>query len=174
MKSDRRGLLLDSRGYVIPRLADSRDSTAGFIVVAVMASRKVLDLKCSSSHVTRKFKSPQNMSKVEGVILDAPPSVSSVRKCLERSDWRFLSSASFPGESKWALPTRIYKLFDFDVEGTMHLSSFAISMTKANRPILELENLFTHPHMFPAQTFRTRKIFPYQLGTISHRWFSSV
>jgi len=84
----------------MPRLADSIVSTAGFSVVVVIASRKVLDVKYSSSEVTRKFKSPQNMTNVDGVILDAPPRVSSVRKCFERSDCRFLSSASFPGESK--------------------------------------------------------------------------
>src|SRR5277367_235411 len=145
MKSDRRGRLLDSRGYVIPTLADSIDSTVGFNVVDVIASRNVLDLKYSSSPVTRKFMSPQNMNNVQGVIWDTPTRVSSVRKCLERSDCRFLSSASFPGESKWALPIRIYKLFQFDVKSTMHLSSSTISITKANRPILELGNLFTQP-----------------------------
>ena len=84
----------------MPRLTDSIVSTAGFSVVVVIASRKVLDLKYSSSPVTWKFKSPQNRSNVEGAILDAPPRVSSLRKCFERSDCRFLSSASFPGESK--------------------------------------------------------------------------
>lgn len=86
MKSDRRGRLLDSRGYVVPRLADSIDSTAGFIVVAVIASRKVLDLKYSSSHDDRKFMSPQNINSVDDVILDAPTRELSVRKWLDRSD----------------------------------------------------------------------------------------
>jgi hypothetical protein len=86
MKSDRRGRLLDSRGYVIPILPDSMDSTAGFIVVAVIASRKVLQLRYSSSHDDRKFMSPQNINNVDNVILDAPTRELSVRKCLDRSD----------------------------------------------------------------------------------------
>lgn len=71
---------------MIPRLADSIDSTAGFIVVAVIASRKVLDLKYSSSHDDRKFMSPQTINSVDDVILDAPTRELFVRKCLDRSD----------------------------------------------------------------------------------------
>ena len=71
---------------MIPIVADSTDSTAGFRVVAVIASLKVLDFRYVSSDVDRKFMSPQRMSNVEFVILEAPTRSSSVRKCLAKSD----------------------------------------------------------------------------------------
>lgn len=106
-KSERRGLWVWI-GYVMPIVADCWLSTAILIDVIVIVSWKYRRLRLSSSTVDLKFKSPQRMINVDELSVPAPFRSLLVRNRRHRSDCRFRSSTSFPGESKCALPIRIY------------------------------------------------------------------